>query len=97
MNKRKLNCTAEQVDVTCTNPAIQEQVFAYITDKIEDSAAEEVEDHLLECRHCREFFLIMLSIRGEAQKVGNLHVSEHWLTSNDALVPRLADSRKKWS
>jgi predicted anti-sigma-YlaC factor YlaD len=97
MNKRQLNYTAEKLCVTCTNPVIQEQVFAYIADQIEDSAAEEVEDHLLECRHCREFFLIMLSIRGEAQKVSRPHGSQDCLTSNDALVPRLADFRKKWS
>lgn len=97
MNKRQLNCTAEQLYVACTNPVIQIQVFPYITDQLEDSAAEEVEDHLLECRHCREFFLIMLSIRGEAQKAGNLHDDETRLASNDAPVPRLADSRKKWT
>jgi hypothetical protein len=97
MNKKQLNYTKEQVCVACTNPTIEEQVFAYIADQLEDSVVEEVEDHLLECRHCREFFLIMLSVRGEAQKVSNLHGSEDCLTLNDVLVPRLANSRKKWS
>jgi anti-sigma factor RsiW len=97
MNSRQLDRIKGQLYVTCVNPVIEERVFAYITDELEDSAVEEVEDHLLECRHCREFFLIMLSVRGEAQKAGDLRSSEDRLASNGTLVPRLADSRKKWA
>jgi len=96
MNKNQLDYTEVQSYVTC-NPHIQERVFAYIADQLDGSGAEEVEDHLLECRDCREFFLKMLSIRKEAQQQGRLNGGEDCRTSNETLVPMLADYRKKWS
>lgn len=79
----------------CTETSIQEQVFSYLADDLEDSAAEEVEDHLLECRHCREFFLAMLNTRGEASMAQSASGGGTGRVSNDGSVPRLADFRKK--
>lgn len=53
----------------CTNPTIGEGLSTYIVSPLDDPAAEEVEDHLLECRHCREFYLRMVDIQaGERGK-----------------------------
>lgn len=97
MNKNQLDYTEVQSYAICTNPPIQERVFAYIADQLDGSGAEEVEDHLLECRDCREFFLTMLNVRKEVQKQGNLNGNEGIPKSNETLVPMLADYRKKWS
>jgi hypothetical protein len=97
MTTKELDFTKGQRRAACTNPRIEKQVLAYIVDRLKDSKAEEVEDHLLECLPCREFFLIMLNVRREAQQAGNLQGGEDWLASNETRVPRLADTREKLS
>jgi hypothetical protein len=46
----------------CTSPAMGELLTDYIAELLADSIQEEVEDHLLDCLHCREKHLKVLSI-----------------------------------
>lgn len=55
----------------CVDPATGERISEYLADPLDSPAAEEVEAHLLDCLHCREFFLTILSIRGEARMARN--------------------------
>jgi Putative zinc-finger len=85
-----------QVNGACTNPVIREHLSFYITNPLEDPSAEEVEDHLLDCRHCREVFLIMLSVRNEARVSRDKHNGENGRAAHDVKVLQLADFRKEW-
>jgi anti-sigma factor RsiW len=58
--------TETQSREVCTRPALGARLPDYIVDLLEDLAAEEVEDHLLECRHCKERYLTILRVRGAA-------------------------------
>jgi hypothetical protein len=54
----------------CTRPTVGMRLSKYLADSIAASGADEVEEHLLECRDCRAFFLRMLHIRNGASKAG---------------------------
>lgn len=47
----------------CARP-VGKLLYDYVADLLEDPAAEEFEDHLLNCRHCRREYLKLLSLRG---------------------------------
>lgn len=79
----------------CSNPDIRKQVFKYLLDDLDDHEAEVVEDHLLECRYCRETFLTMLRIRTEADGAKNLRERRGEPAPNDAQILKLADSQKQ--
>lgn len=51
----------------CINPAAGERLSEYLADPLESPAAKDVEAHLLDCRHCREFFLTVFSLRDAAR------------------------------
>lgn len=46
----------------CNSPAFGELLPDYIAELLADSIEEEVEEHLLDCLHCREKYLKVLSI-----------------------------------
>lgn len=52
----------------CTCPALGELLMDYVVDLLKDSAAAEVEEHLLDCLHCRETYLKMLSLEGPCRR-----------------------------
>jgi anti-sigma factor RsiW len=58
--------TETQSREVCTCPSLGARLPDYIVELLEDLAAEEVEDHLLECRHCKERYLTILRIRSAA-------------------------------
>jgi predicted anti-sigma-YlaC factor YlaD len=58
----------ETVGGVCTQPIFIERVSRYLDDPVNSSAAEQVEEHLLDCRGCREFVDTMLSIRAEGTR-----------------------------
>ncbi len=81
---------------SCTDPQVGEGLSAYITDPLEEGA-EDVEDHLLNCRPCREFYLTMLDILDEARaKNGARGGSNNGHTPDEEATPSLADFRKSW-
>ncbi len=49
----------------CINPTIRGLLAAHVVELLEDSAAE-VEDHLLDCLHCRDMYLKMHSVLSTA-------------------------------
>lgn len=66
----------------------------YLADPLNSPEATKVEEHLLECLNCREFFLAIMSIRGEARMVKQMSAGAAGGGSNDARVTRLADFKK---
>jgi hypothetical protein len=52
----------------CTNPDVGAQVPSYIVDLLEESMAEVVEAHLVECRDCKERYLTVLRVQAAARK-----------------------------
>ena len=80
----------------CIYPDTGEKLSDYLAGPLESVVAKEVEDHLLECLHCREFFLTVLSIRGEARMAKAASGGEEPHAAEDAKVLRFADFRKEW-
>ena len=65
MNTTLYKIIETQLSETCTRPAVGDQLADYIAGLLAVAEAKQVEDHLLDCLHCREFFLLMQDIRGE--------------------------------
>jgi anti-sigma factor RsiW len=88
--------TETQSREVCTRPALGELLPDYIVDLLEDPAAEEVEDHLLECRHCKERYLTILRIRGaaiRARRRGQEGVEQRESAEDNQLQETLAMNR----
>jgi hypothetical protein len=96
MNKNHHEFNEAQSDEACTYPHAGGRLADYLADPLESPVAQEVEDHLLECRYCREFFLAVLSIRGEARMVKTMSGNADESPSGDANVMRLSDFKKEW-
>lgn len=97
MNTSKHQFAEAQVNGVCENPDVRERLPVYITNPLEDPSANEVEDHLLDCRHCRELFVMMLRLHNEARSAKNLRGGGgNGRAANEAQVLRLADFRKDW-
>lgn len=79
----------------CDNPGIRGYLSVYILNPVEDPSAREVEDHLLDCRHCREFLLTTLSVRDEARRAKNRRRNEARRGPSAAQVIRLDDHKKE--
>ena len=94
MNTSQHEFTESQRREKCTNPALQAQLFDYIAELLSDEAQEEVEDHLLDCQYCREFFLMMLNVRSEARRERILRSSKDDGTQGNVQLLRLADFRQ---
>jgi hypothetical protein len=96
METRQDRLNEAQLFDECINPNVQEQVFKYLLDDLDDEhEAEAVEDHLLECRYCRDTFLTMLNVRVEANGARNLRDGAGSPAPTDSQVLRLADSKKQ--
>ena len=104
MEPRQGSSTETRLFEECINPGVQEKVFKYLLDDIEaeqgaeleaEQEAEAVEDHLLECRYCRETFLTMLSIRVEADGANNLRGGRGEPAPADAQLLTLADAEEQ--
>lgn len=50
----------------CSTPEIGQLLGNYFVELLDESAAEEVEDHLLECGYCRNRYLRMLGLMDAA-------------------------------
>ena len=78
-----------EVQGGCDRPDISGRVYAYLDDPINEPAAEDIEDHLLGCRDCRELVLMALNLRRAARRASLAEGEEN------AEVVRLADFRKE--
>jgi len=52
----------------CIYPALGEMLPDYVVELLEDTAAAGVEDHLLDCLHCRETYLKMLTLEAPRRR-----------------------------
>ena len=85
-----------QSNEACTYPHVGGRLAEYLADPLNFSAAQEVEAHLLECLHCREFYMAMSSIFSEARRVKGMSARTDESPPNNAKVTRLADFKKDW-
>lgn len=84
---------------TCSRPALREQLAVYILNPLTDPAAEEIEEHLLDCRSCRELFLTMLKLRDSERQDRKLRAHAAGggaARSGSAQVFRFADFTREW-
>jgi hypothetical protein len=88
MNTKLNRATEETVGVVCCQPAIRKRLFEYVVDPLRYQGAEEVEDHLLDCRDCREFVDAMIGMRAVARRLDEAG-------SSGSRVTRIADFRKE--
>jgi hypothetical protein len=79
----------------CIRPEIGELLADYLVELLTDAKAEEFEEHLLFCCHCRENYLKVLSMRSAAQaeKRGNGR-KEKYATAEGADILRISDYKK---
>lgn len=84
-----------QSEETCSYLYEGGRLAEYLADPLNSPGATGVEDHLLECLNCREFFLAVMSIRGEARMVRQMSAVAAGGGPHDAKVTRLADFRKR--
>lgn len=97
MNNNQHELNEAQYHGECVRPAAGRRLSEYLTGRLEGAAAKEVEDHLLECLHCREFFLQVSRVRSRARAEREAHVGGNGSASNEAKVRRLADFRRGWT
>ena len=64
MNRDPYKIGEAQPREACARPAAAELLYDYTADLLEDPAAEEFEDHLLDCGCCRRQYLRLLGLRG---------------------------------
>jgi hypothetical protein len=82
-----------QVGGGCERPDISGRLYAYLDDPINEPAAEDIEEHMLGCRDCREFFLMALKLRRAGRQA---RVADTEEIANSAEVVSLADFRKEY-
>lgn len=58
----------QTTDEVCTCPAIGALLPDYIVDLLDESMAEKVESHLVDCRHCKAGYVTVLRVRRAARK-----------------------------
>ena len=79
--------------VVCTHPGFLDRVNQYLEDPLNSEGAQEVEDHLLDCRACREFVDTVISIRG---KTGRTVIrGDDDLSYEDLQVTKISTFRKE--
>lgn len=83
-----------QIGGLCLSRGFRERLAAYVTNPLDYPSAEEIEDHLLDCRDCREFFLTMLKMRSHTTQSKNKAFRNGATDTDQAEVFRLADFRK---
>ena len=66
--------------IACVSPASGEKLPAYIVDLLNDQEALEVEQHLAECKFCKERYLLMLAVRSEAPQRRSVPAAQNQAT-----------------
>jgi anti-sigma factor RsiW len=86
--------TGTQSAEVCTCPAVGVLLPDYIVELLEDPAAEKVERHLVDCRHCKDRYLTILRVRGRARNARNRRGGDGNVM-RVALVREMADLSKE--
>jgi|KBSSwiStaDraftv2_1062776.scaffolds.fasta_scaffold884620_1 anti-sigma factor RsiW len=65
-----MNTTLEikNINTVCYHTDVAALVPEYFTGQLEEALAETVERHLADCNECRERYLTLIRVQGEAQK-----------------------------
>jgi predicted anti-sigma-YlaC factor YlaD len=63
--------------IACESPTIGEKLPDYIVDLLNDEEAFVIEQHLAECKFCKERYLLMLAVRSEAPQRGIVAAAEN--------------------
>jgi anti-sigma factor RsiW len=66
MTTQSNNNHKSHIVAVCSCPALGCKLPDYIVDLLDDAEAYQVEQHLVECQGCKERYLTVLRIRGEA-------------------------------
>lgn len=94
MNKSTNKVATVQFPERCTCPALGELLTDYIVDLLTDSAAQEVEKHLLHCRSCNDDYRKILALRETAQARKTKAGCEEKPSLESAAVLRMSDFKK---
>lgn len=78
----------------CVHPEVGSLLPDYIIDLLSDDAAEEVEEHLLACGHCREDYLNILSLRAAAGEMNIIPAATSAPQKGGADIRRISDYKK---
>lgn len=84
-----------EVQGGCNRPDISGRLYAYLDDPVNEPAAEEIEDHVLDCRDCRGFLLMTLNLRREGRRA-KVAQGEELPGSADAEVVSIGEFRKEY-
>jgi hypothetical protein len=101
MSVSSLFSVATQAQKKCTCPTLGEMLPDYVVELLADAACVEVEDHLLDCLHCRKKYLKMLSFIGARRQVNGKpgfeagSAQQDTLTSSKAKVLSMADFKRR--
>jgi predicted anti-sigma-YlaC factor YlaD len=79
----------------CGEPTMRKLIAAHVVELLEDSAAAEVEDHLLDCLHCREIYLKMHSVLGAEPDSVRARKAGDESSLKRAKVASIADFRRR--
>lgn len=82
----------------CTYPVVGALLPDYIVDLLEDSVAEKVERHLVDCRHCKERYVTVLRVRESARRkrIGSAESDDDAIV-DDEEGPGEVDIEKRWA
>jgi hypothetical protein len=53
-------------DTACVHPAVGSKLPDYIVNLLDDNEAFEVDQHLVDCRYCKDKYLFVLRVQREA-------------------------------
>ena len=84
-----------QSEEACIDPAVGSLLPDYIVDLLEEEAAEQVDQHLIDCQTCKEKYLAILRICHTAHEAKIVHGDENGRESLDARVLKLTDYKKR--
>ncbi len=84
-----------EVSDACADPHISKLIPEYVNNLIADPSANEIENHLLECRHCREFFITLMQLRIIHGNRGKRRARRRKALKSSSVVT-LADFKKAW-
>lgn len=83
-----------QSEEVCIDPAVGSLLPDYLVDLLEETAAEQVDQHLLDCHRCKETYLAILRNCYTAQETKTVHGDDNGHQPNAAKVMKMTDFKK---